>query len=240
MPEGPDPIEAGRGLHDHAELAREKPERGNGDHQAADHSRIVQVCEAVLLALVTVAAAWAGYSAARWNTTSRIQVVRSATLRNFATRDDLTAISLRNFDSSTFNDWFVALTLHSKQGERIAIHRFRPQFLVAFNAWLATDPLHNPTALPGPTYMPQYKLAAQAKASALDRTASAEFASGTRSGMVSDDYIKITVFLAAVLFMVGVGSTFKLNGVRYALVTFGTALLLISILLIVRQPGLPG
>jgi hypothetical protein len=42
-----------------------------------------------------------------------------------------------------------------------------------------------------------------------------------------------------VLFVVGIGSSFKLNGVRYALITFGSVLLVLSIVLILRQPGLP-
>jgi hypothetical protein len=87
--------------------------------------------------------------------------------------------------------------------------------------------------------MPQYKLAAQAKAKALDRRADANLAAGTRAGFISDSYIKITVFLAAVLFLVGIGSTFKLLRVRFALIVFGSALLIISIVLILRQPRLP-
>jgi hypothetical protein len=47
------------------------------------------------------------------------------------------------------------------------------------------------------------------------------------------------VFLAAVLFLVGIGSSFKLYGVRYALISFGAALLIISLVLIAQQPGLP-
>jgi hypothetical protein len=42
-----------------------------------------------------------------------------------------------------------------------------------------------------------------------------------------------------VLFLVGIGSSFKLAGVRYALVAFGTVLLLLSIVLLARQPGVP-
>jgi hypothetical protein len=239
MAEGLNPIEAGKKLHEHGEDSeRAEPEEGQG--RAEDrHSRIVQICEAVLLALVTIAAAWAGYSAARWDTTSRVDIAQSSTLRNLATRADLEAISLRNFDSSTFNAWYAAFTLNSPQKEAIAVRRFRPQFLVAFNAWMATDPLHNPHAPPGPTYMPQYKLPQQAQANALDNAASTKFAVGTNDGEIGDNYVRITVFLAAVLFLVGIGSSFKLYGVRYALVAFGSVLLIISIVLIAQQPGLP-
>ena len=240
MPEGLDPIETGKKLHEHGEESEQQAE-GNGDHGESHdrHSRIIQIAEAVLLSIVTITAAWAGYSAARWGTASRVDIARSSTLRNLATRDDLTAISLRNFDASTFNAWFTAYTLNSPQKEAIAIRRFRPQFRVAFNAWMATDPLHNPHAPPGPTYMPQYKLPAQAQANALDNEADAKFNQGTKAGVTGDQYVQITVFLAAVLFLVGIGSSFKLHGVRYALITFGSVLLIFAVVLILRQPGIP-
>jgi hypothetical protein len=239
MSEGLSPIEAGKKLHEHGEAADQSDEEHDSGGSGDRHSRIVQICEALLLALVTVTAAWAGYSAARWGTESRVDIAKSSTLRNFATRDDLTALSLRNFDASTFNAWFVAFTLNKPQKEAIAERRFRPAFRVAFNAWMATDPLHNPHAPAGPTYMPQYKQPIQARANALDNAADAKFQTGNKAGLVSDDYVRITVFLAAVLFLVGIGSSFKLYGVRYALITFGTVLLIFSTVLILRQPGLP-
>jgi hypothetical protein len=48
------------------------------------------------------------------------------------------------------------------------------------------------------------------------------------------------VFLAAVLFLVGIGNSFKLYGIRYALIVYGTTLLIVSILLPARQPVTPG
>jgi hypothetical protein len=241
MEEGLNPIEAGKKLHEHGEAQHEQTEKESGPGESNDrHSRIVQIGEAILLAVVTITAAWAGYSAARWGTVSRVDIAQSSTLRNLATRDDLTAVSLRNFDASTFNAWFIAFTLNSPQKERIAENRFRPQFLVAFNAWMATDPLHNPHAAPGPTYMPQYKLPAQAQANALDNDADAKFNAGNQAAQTGDNFVRITVFLAAVLFLVGIGSSFKLHGVRYALIAFGSVLLIFSIVLILQQPGLPG
>jgi hypothetical protein len=240
MAEGLDPIEAGKKLHEHGESSHEEAgdDPGHGG-KSGRHSRIIQICEALLLALVTITAAWAGYSAARWSTASRVDISKSSTLRNLATRDDLAAISLRNFDASTFNAWYIAFTLNSPQKEAIAVRRFRPAFRVAFDAWMATDPLHNPHAPPGPTYMPQYKQPEQAKANALDSAATAKFDEGNHGGLVGDNYVRITVFLAAVLFLVGIGSSFKLNGVRYALIIFGSVLLILSVTLILRQPGLP-
>ncbi|HWG61929.1 MAG TPA: hypothetical protein VG253_09470 [Streptosporangiaceae bacterium] len=240
MAEGVDPIEAGRKLHEHNERHEDHNGETGDRHRSEDrHSRILQTCEAVLLALVTVTAAWAGYAAARWGTASRVDIARASTLRDLATRHDLSALSLRNFDSATFNAWFIAFTLNSPQKEAIAVRRFRPAFRVAFNAWMATNPLHNPHAPPGPTYMPQYKLPDLTQANTLDNAADAKFTSGNHAGLVSDEYVRITVFLAAVLFLVGIGSTFKLINIRYALVTFGSVLLILAVVLIANEPGLP-
>jgi hypothetical protein len=239
MSEGLNPIEVGKKLHEHGEAEHEETAKEGHDKAKDRHSRIVQICEAVLLALVTVTAAWAGYSAARWGTESRVDIAQASGLGNLATRDDLSAISLRNFDASTFNAWFTAFTLNSPQKEAIAVRRFRPAFLVAFNAWMATDPLHNPHAPPGPTYMPEYKQPEQAQADALDTESAAKFTAGNDAGLTGDNYVRITVFLAAVLFIVGIGSSFKLPGIRYALVAFGSVLLVFSIVLILQQPGLP-
>ena len=241
MAERFDPIEAGKKLHEHGNEHGQGAGGGEeGRRDGSRHSRIVQICEAVLLALVTIAAAWAGYSAARWTTASRVEIAQSATLRNLATRASLNAISLRNFDASTFNAWFMAYTLGNRTKELVAERRFRPIFRVAFNAWMKTDPLHNRHAPPGPTYMPQYKLSAQHQVVVLDRKAGAKFAAGNHAGTVGDDYVRITVFLAAVLFLVGIGSSFKLFGIRYALIVFGTTLLILSIVLLARQPVTPG
>jgi hypothetical protein len=234
MPEGLSPIEAGKQLHEHAK------EPHPPDSGAGRHSRVVQIGEALLLSLVTIAAAWSGYAAAKWGTDSRLELARAATLRNLATRADLSALSTRNFDASTFNAWFTAFTLDDPQKQAAAERRFRPEFKVAFDAWMATDPFRNPRAPPGPTYMPQYKLADQAKAEALDREAVEASAAGNHAGLVGDNYVRITVFLAAVLFLVGIGSTFKLHTIRYALITIGSVLLILATVLILRQPGLPG
>src|ERR1700728_1663217 len=116
MSEGLNPIEAGKKLHEHAGKQHEHggERHENGEEAEANggdggrHSRMVQIFEAVLLSIVTLTAAWAGYSAARWSTESRVDIAESSTLRNLATRDDLAAITLRNFDASTFNAWFIA------------------------------------------------------------------------------------------------------------------------------------
>ena len=46
--------------------------------------------------------------------------------------------------------------------------------------------------------------------------------------------------LVFTVFLVGIGSTFKLHTIRYALITIGSLLLILATVLILQQPGLPG
>ena len=59
------------------------------------------------------------------------------------------------------------------------VRRFTPDYRKAFDAWLATDPLHNPKAPPGPGYMPGYSNPNVEEASKLNAQASAHFDEGT-------------------------------------------------------------
>lgn len=47
-----------------------------------------------------------------------------------------------------------------------------------FDAWLTTDPAHNPNAPPGPSYIPQYVIPQQATANIDDSEADKAFAEG--------------------------------------------------------------
>ena len=234
MPEGLSPIEVGKEVHEHTKEPHE-PDGGNR------HSRTVQIGEALLLSLVTIAAAWSGYAAAKWGTESRVELAQAATLRNLATRADLSALSTRNFDSSTFNAWFTAFTLDDPQKQAVAERRFRPEFKVAFDAWMATDPFHNPQGSSRThATCPSTSWPTRPRPRPWTARPSRRRRPGNHAGEVGDDYIRITVFLAAVLFLVGIGSTFKLHTIRYALIGVGSVLLILATVLILRQPGIPG
>jgi hypothetical protein len=231
MPEGMSADEVGKEIGHHAEHSgREERDR---------HDRILSIAEAVLLSIVALMAAWSGYAAAKWSTESRVKLAEASTLRSEGNRADINAIDLRNFDSSTFEAWFSAYTVHNKRAMEVAEHRFRPQFRVAFDAWRRTHPETNPNAPKGPTYMPQYEQPGLAKARRLNQQASTAFEDGSTAGTRSDDYVRTTVFLASVLFLVGISTQFRIRGVRYALVAVGAVLLIVSLVQLTQLPGPP-
>jgi hypothetical protein len=228
MGHGLAPSEVGKEIADHAkQQAHERRER------------MLSIAEAVLLSLVALLAAWSGYAAAKWSTESRVNLAESSTARAKANRANLEAMELRNFDSSTFEAWFAAYTAGNEQAMELAKRRFRPQFRVAFDAWRATRPETNPRAPRGPTYMPQYRQPELRVGERLDAQADEAFATGASAGKTADDYVRTTVFLAVVLFLVGISAHFPLRSARYGLIALAVVLLVVSLVRLAQLPGLP-
>ena len=110
---------------------------------------------------------------------------------------------------------------------------------MAFKAWQATNPETNPNAPKGPLFMPQYKLPAQAQATELDHLADEKYQEGQEAGTNADDYVRVAVFLATVLFLVGISGHFKLKAARYGLVTVGVLVLIGAVATLTTLPGPP-
>jgi hypothetical protein len=230
VPEGFPAAEFGDKIAEHAERS------GNGEPGERDW---LQIVEAILLSVVAILAAYSVYTSAQWNTDSSVALAHAAADRTKANRADLEALTIRNFDASTFNAWFTAYIAKDARGMRLAARRFAPEFKVAFDAWWATHPATNRHAPPGPTYMPQYHPAGAAQSRALDTAADAYFAAGEHAGAMADKYVRVTVFLASVLFLVGISTHFPLRSARYGLVSVAGLLLVFSLVQLLQLPRPP-
>lgn len=212
-------------------------------HHTADsdgRDRLISIIEAVLLAVVALLAAWSGYSAAKWSTESRVSLALASTDRVEASNASLSAMEIRNFDASTFDAWFTAYVAEDEEKMAVAERRFRPEFDVAFQAWLATDPENNPDAPPGPTYMPEYEQPELERAAELDEAATEAFEEGEEQGRTADDYVRSTVYLATVLFLVGISGHFRYRVARYGLVGVASVMLVaasIQLLVLPKPPA---
>ena len=229
MPEGLSPAEVGKEIGEH----------GKHDADAAARDRLLSITEAVLLSLVAVIAAYSGYAAAKWGTFSSVSLSKASAARIKANRADLESLQIRTLDSVSFNAWFSAFTSGNASAERLAEKRLRPGYRPAFYAWLATDPAHNPNAPPGPSYMPQYVIPQEAASQAYDAQADASFSAGSAAAATGDKYVRDTVFLASVLFLVGISSHFPARGGRYGLIVIGVLILAFAVVQLAELPGLP-
>lgn len=228
MGEGLSAIEVGREAAKHAE---------EGRHVHRD--RALTIVEAIVLSVVTLLAAWSGYAAAKWSTESRLKIAEASATRAEANRAFQESLTFRVGDATTFNAWFGAYLTHDKDAIRLAEKRFRPDYRVAFDAWIATRPFTNPHAPPGPQSMPQYKPTGEAESRVLDAKAEALTSDGEHDGETGDNYVRTTVILASVLFLVGISSHFAVRPVRIGLLVFASTLLVIAAITVTRLPVPP-
>jgi hypothetical protein len=230
MPEGLSAVEVGREIAEHKKHA---------EAAGREHDRWLSIVEALLLSFVAVLAAYSGYAAAKWGTESSLTLAKASAERTKANRADTEAIVTRTLDSASFNAWFTAFTADNEDAQQLAQKRMRPGYRPAFDAWLATDPEHNPDAPAGPAYMPQYVVPQDAAAKAHDAEADVAFAEGSKAGQTADRYIRATVFLATVLFLVGISGHFRIRQARIGLIGAAGLLLAFAVSQLLGLPGPP-
>jgi hypothetical protein len=84
--------------------------------------------------------------------------------------------------------------------------------------------------------MPQYRDPLAAKAELLSKQATREFDAGVSAKSRGEDYVRLTVVLAAVLFFIAIGQRFHLRGVRIAVLGIAGVCLIYCIVLISTFP----
>jgi hypothetical protein len=198
------------------------------DHSPADPARVERRLElgaVLLLAIATLATAWCGYQAAGWSGDLSAQFASAASTRVQAAQASTQAGQRRIDDLLYFNHWLDARRSGDARLAEIYRRRFRPEFMPAFEAWLAQRPFTNPDAVAGPLYMPQYRSAQQARSAELHAAADEHYHHGTQAKVNADRYILATVFMAAVLFFAGISLRLEWRRLQFAVLVMACGLL---------------
>jgi hypothetical protein len=189
----------------------------------------IEIAEAFVLAAVAIATAWSSYQAAKWDArsaehysaASRI-TVRSQGKTTLAGQDRL-------YDITTFSGWVAAETGGQHALAKYYERRFRPEYAVAFAAWRKLDPFNNPSAPPGPIFMPDYVNANARESAELAEEATGHFEQAVSNRETGDDYVRLTVLLATVLLLTALSQRFHSLGPRLAVLAVAAVLLVMSI-----------
>ena len=189
--------------------------------RADAHIDWVDITGAVLLALATVATAWSGYQASRWNgeqakaaaraNAARIESARAAGLANAQTQVDV----------ATFIAWVDAYAHDDARLTAFYSDRFRAEFKPAVDAWVATKPLKNRHAPLTPFAMPQYRLAEQTRSNLLQKDAEQGAAQARAYIQRSTNYVLGVVLFAAALFFAGMSAKLSTPRLRVAMLSLG-------------------
>jgi hypothetical protein len=198
--------------------------RATGDTSQA-RLEVIEIIEALILALVAVATAWSGYQAAKWAGRRAENYAQASRLRVTAEGLATLAGQERIYDSDTFNSWLAAKLDGKKEAAEFFERRFRDEYRPAFAAWMSTDPFKNAQAPPGPIFMPDYHNAKHEQFLGLNKQAAEVADQGTKSGETGDQYVRITVLLATVLLITAIGQRFHFKSVRVAFMILASLLL---------------
>jgi hypothetical protein len=228
-----------------AEVAEHLREHGGHD-EAADHTpsrrrvETIEILEAILLAIVAIVTALSGYQAARWDGESAKEYATSSRLRTEAQSTALTANQTLIYNAGNFTAWLQAYDAGEKSLQDLLERRFTPEYKKAFDAWVAIDGMNDPSAPPGPRYMEEYEDPLTEKAAEQNKEASHAFDLGVDYRATGERYVRITVVLAAVLFLIAIGQRFKVRGVRYSVNIVAGIFLVYCLYLFAIYPHLVG
>lgn len=181
----------------------------------------LDVVAAVLLAFATVATAWSGYQASRWNGEQAKAAGRTSAIRIDAARAQSLAQAQTQIDVATFSSWADAYAHKDRLLADFYFKRFRKEFKPSVQAWIATRPLRNPDAPLTPFVMPEYKLQARQDAERLDAAAELSAADVQRDIQRSSNYVLAVVLFAASLFFAGMAAKLPSPRVRQGLLAIG-------------------
>ena len=190
----------------------------------------------ILLALATVATAWSGYQASRWNGEQAKAFSKASTLRDESGKAAGLANSQTQIDVATFTQWVNAYALEQTELADFYFARFRAEFKPAVEAWVATRPRRNPDAPLTPFAMPEYRLAAQAEAEQLEAEAERLSAQARENVQRATNYVLGVVLFASVLFFAGISTKLSTPLLRRVLLGFGVALFLGAVVWLATFP----
>jgi hypothetical protein len=132
---------------------------------------------------------------------------------------------------ATFTQWVDAYARHESRLADFYRRRFRGEFQPAVAAWVATHPLENPNAPLTPFPMPNYRLAAAARADRLEVAAEA-----SRDIQQANDYVLAVVLFSAALFFGGISTRLQRPGPRAVLLGVGCAVLVGTLVWVATFP----
>src|SRR5438132_180411 len=141
-----------------------------------------------------------------------------------AAAQSMKALELRGLDASMFIYYVEAEGRGDTSLEDFLYQRFRPEMRKALDAWLKTDPLHNPHAPLTPFQMAEYVQPELLEAQRQQSEAEKMEAAARQANQFSDQYVLLTVLFATVLFFGGISGTFRSR--RLQLTAFAIAVLL--------------
>ncbi len=213
----------------------------------------IELVATIALAIATILTAWSAFESGKWGGTQAINFSEAGAARTESTRADTAGGQLVQIDVAMYIDWITAFSNETRSGEITYVpgasfeptdgtvtgflyKRFRDEFVPAFDAWLATDPIQNEDAPKTPFVMEEYVVAKQVEAQQLSALADEKATLAREANQNGDNYVLTMVLFASVLFFGGVSTKLVKRRNRILVVSFGVVMLVGGIFILATLP----
>jgi hypothetical protein len=222
-------------------------------HRQTAESRL-ELAATVLLAVAALLTAWSAFQSTKWSGVMAIRFNEAAAVRAESAKANSTAGSLATVDVGSFLQWLAAYADELRAGDPPQVDgayvpdpqrltgflalRFRPEFRVAFDAWIAERPLTlTRSAAPStPFDLPEYELAASQRATELEQRGDELARQGRDANQRGDNYVLMTVLFALSLFFSGVSTKVHRQATRAICLALSSAVLVGGAIVVATFP----
>jgi len=164
----------------------------------------LQVSNALLLAIATLAITWCSYQGVLWNGIQTFKLGDSNKFARLAQQKTIVTGQNRAMDEAILIG-FVRAAIEKKQNiVDYSLRGVRPELSKIMSAWLLSNPFENPTAYPHPMAMPEYDELMKkdmAEADRLSQQAEESRNEAQKANSNSDNYSLLTVIFSMVMFL---------------------------------------
>ncbi len=196
----------------------------------------IEIIIVFVLGVAALATAWSSYQASLWDGIQSSNYTQASGFRTNAAQQRSAANQFRLADLNVFANYIDATLVGNEVVADFYFQRFRDEFRVAYEAWIALDPLNNPEAPPSPFPMPEYQLSQDVEAERLEARADDLFAAGEDANTFSDVYTLTTLLFAAALFFAAISERFEYFRAQVTLLVLAAIGLVAGIAVAAGQP----
>lgn len=201
----------------------------------------VDLISTLVMAIAALLTAWSAYQSDQWGDTVSFTLAQGTAVRAEATRAYARAGQLTEIDVSSFFAWTEAVQFDVAEGRidpdsRFEPHpgtlagfiyqRFRPEFRVAVDAWLETDPVANPAAPSTPFELDEYRISKEADGLRLEEEADRLYAEAQAADANDDKYVLTTIAFAAIFLFAGMSTKMRSRLSQNLMLGFGILFLI--------------
>lgn len=207
-----------------------------------EKSKIEIIC-AIILSLTAFSAAWCGYQSALWRSAQTFKLAGFTGLNRQAQEKNLLLEQHRSIDANITMNFINAYAGKEQEKMNFYLNRTRPEIKKIFNAWMELDKSGTPNAPSHPLAMSEYNLLYKSERDsiqALRDMAADRYSEAETANKNSDNYILLTVFFSAVLFLGGLSTQITTIKAKTLLVVMAGLFYVFSIIIVIfKMPMYP-